>query len=217
MSSLVMEKCVEEGKAQEDQLFISMALEGQTCTNKGGWMEVYTGTKFYPVFPRAKDVSIVDIAHSLSLLCRFNGHCAYFYSVGHHSLNCYEVAKSSYSSIRIQFFALMHDAAEAYLSDIVRPLKPFVQGYKDLEDNVEFAVWKHFGYTPTEAEWAIVKRIDDAVLRSEGKILMNNIDNWADDGESADVDLDERPYQEVADEFLVTAGKLLVELKKSEG
>ena len=50
------------------------------------WIQTYSGKKFYPLDPRPEDIDIRDIAHALSLNCRFNGHCRCFYSVAEHSV-----------------------------------------------------------------------------------------------------------------------------------
>ena len=53
---------------------------------KGDWMQTYTGRQFWPIDPRANEVHIEDIAHALSMMCRYNGHCRTFYSVAEHSV-----------------------------------------------------------------------------------------------------------------------------------
>jgi hypothetical protein len=87
----------------------------------GGWIGTHTGTKFWPLEPVASKIFIKDIAHSLARQCRFNGHCGPFYSVAEHSI---EVScRLAEVSVEFALWGLLHDAAEAYLSDIVRPLK----------------------------------------------------------------------------------------------
>lgn len=88
---------------------------------KGDWMQTYTGRKFWPLNPRAEEVYIEDIAHSLALSCRFNGHCKVFYSIAQHSVLVSQIVKPTQ-----QLIALLHDSAEAYLGDIIRPIKRFL-------------------------------------------------------------------------------------------
>lgn len=83
----------------------------------------YSKIKFYPLEPVKTDINIVDIAHSLSLMTRANGHFKQFYSVAQHSINCYKEAKSRGCSERVQLGCLLHDASESYLSDLTRPVK----------------------------------------------------------------------------------------------
>jgi len=82
------------------------------------WVGTYTGKKFRPFAPRWEDVDIEDIAHSLSHQCRFNGHSDEFYSVAEHS-----IAVSHRVPAEDAMWGLLHDAAEAYVSDVVRPIK----------------------------------------------------------------------------------------------
>ena len=84
------------------------------------WIITYSGKKFYHLAPSAEMVDIVDIAHALSLTCRWTGHTRYHYSVAQHSWYfSYLVPKEFALS------ALLHDASEAYLGDMNRPLKHF--------------------------------------------------------------------------------------------
>ena len=80
----------------------------------------FTNVVMYPLNPRKEDFRISDIAHALSLMTRANGHFLHFYSVAQHCLNCsYEAEARGYSR-RMQLALLLHDASEAYLSDVTR-------------------------------------------------------------------------------------------------
>ena len=111
-------------------------------TRYGGWIETYTGIAFYPLDPRVSEINIDDIAHSLSLKTRFNGHCDQFYSVADHSIRVAnkvhfldEFAKFTTLEERNALCrrALLHDAAEAYLCDIPAPIKPHIKGFNLIE------------------------------------------------------------------------------------
>jgi hypothetical protein len=82
------------------------------------WIQTYTGKKFWPLDPRPEDVCIEDIAHGLAMKCRFSGHTQSFYSVAQHS-----VLVSQLVPPRDAIWGLLHDAAEAYLADVARPVK----------------------------------------------------------------------------------------------
>lgn len=99
---------------------------------QGDWIQTYTGKQYWPIDPRPEDVDILDIAHALSMLCRFGGHCLKFYSVAEHSVH---IARWLYPQhgARVALCGLLHDATEAYVTDVPRPTKAFLQGYKDIE------------------------------------------------------------------------------------
>lgn len=109
----------------------------------GLWMQTFTGRRFWPLDPRPDEIVIEDIAHALSRQCRYNGHCLRFYSVAEH---CVHLAR--HVSPEHALWALLHDASEAYLADVPRPVKPFLTGYKDAEAKVMAAVCTAFGLSP---------------------------------------------------------------------
>jgi hypothetical protein len=91
------------------------------------------GEDFYPLNPDPNKIHIEDIAHSLSLMCRANGHFTRFYSIAQHAINCANEAKACGLSERVQKACLLHDASEAYLSDIMRPVKEHIATYLKIE------------------------------------------------------------------------------------
>ena len=86
-------------------------------------IKTFTGVMIDPLRPEPEKLRIADIAHSLSMLCRANGHFKTFYSVGQHSINCMKEAQARGYSPRLQLACLLHDGSEAYLSDVTRPVK----------------------------------------------------------------------------------------------
>ena len=132
-----------------------------------GWLQTATGRAFWPLAPRPQDIDIVDIAHALANQCRYAGHCRKFYSVAEHSVH---VARHLPPEFKL--WGLLHDASEAYLVDIPRPIKPALTNYRALEDRVMAAVAEAFGLAgemPAE-----VKRADNAILADEAAQLMGN-------------------------------------------
>lgn len=126
----------------------------------GDWIQTYTGKAFNPMAPNARFICIDDIAHSLSMQCRYAGHCKRFYSVAEHC-----VLMSREVSDENKLWALLHDASEAYLVDVPRPIKPYLVGYKEIEARVMGAVCERFnlcGMMPDEVHAA-----DFAILRDE--------------------------------------------------
>ena len=92
--------------------------------------------------PRADLITTLDIAHALSLICRFNGHCNRHYSVAQHSLLVADIVQSQGHSPEIQLQALLHDAAEAYVGDMVSPLKRLLWEANGYFDEIEERVWR---------------------------------------------------------------------------
>lgn len=132
----------------------------------------FTGVRFAPLSPHAEGIRTADIAHSLSLLCRANGHFKQFYSVAQHSLNCAGEAAGRGLSGKVQLACLLHDASEAYISDITRPVKRDLPEYVAIEKRLQECIWDAFGISLTSEEAAQVEAVDDAVLYAEFEQLM---------------------------------------------
>lgn len=133
----------------------------------------YSKTKFYPLKPITADISIKDIAHSLSLLARANGHFNHFYSVAQHSVNCSVEAKKRGFSTRVQLGCLLHDASESYIADLTRPVKLHLSGYSDIEETLQNVIYEKFGLGDlSDAEKQQIKLVDDALLYHEFIALM---------------------------------------------
>lgn len=109
---------------------------------KGNWVPTHTGKMFYLLDPRPEDIDIQDIAHHLARLCRFNGAGQSLYSVAQH---CCIVAQECSPSNKLH--ALLHDAAEAYIGDMVHPIKilPELAFYREVEQSIMSAVAVAFG------------------------------------------------------------------------
>ena len=129
---------------------------------------------FDPLNPDTELIDIVDIAHALSMLCRANGHFRSFYSVGQHSINCMREAKTRGYSEKVQLACLLHDASEAYLSDVTRPVKKELPKYLEIEKPLQDAIWDKYLEEPlTQEEYDRVFEIDDAILYHEFVALMD--------------------------------------------
>ena len=133
----------------------------------------YTGEDFTPLAPDANQIHIEDIAHALSLMCRANGHFVRFYSVAKHSINCANEAKARGFSAKVQIACLLHDASEAYLSDITRPVKNNLPNYREIEKRLQDIIYvKFLGSDLTEDEAVYVEQIDHDMLVCEFNALM---------------------------------------------
>ena len=128
---------------------------------------------FDPLQPNPELIRIEDIAHSLSMLCRANGHFKSFYSVGQHCVNCCKEAAARGWSRRVQLACLLHDGSEAYLSDVTRPVKQELPQYRLIEEPLQDAIWLKFMGSPLTAEEnRQVFEIDDHILWHEFVNLM---------------------------------------------
>jgi len=133
------------------------------------WIETYTGKKVNPFYPKAEDIDIEDIIHALSMKCRFTGHCNQFMSVAEHS-----ILVSNFCSNENKLYGLLHDAGEAYLPDVARPLKPFISGFKEIENNLLGVILNKFGLKSELPEE--VKLIDGKMCLTEAKQLGFDVD-----------------------------------------
>lgn len=131
---------------------------------KGDWMMTASGRQFWPLDPRAEDVEINDIAQALSNQGRYNGHTRHFYSVAQHCVELarWFLAKGDLPNAR---WALLHDAAEAYTGDMIRPIKPSIPQFGLVEALVERVVFDALGMSGDIP--AAVKEADTLILRDE--------------------------------------------------
>ena len=150
---------------------------------KGDWMQTFTGRQYWPLDPRADEVDPVDIAHHLSMICRYCGASTRFYSVAEHTLGVLYVglreadrrlpAFARYSRLVIAAL-LLHDAAEAYCHDLIRPIKRSVVGYDEIEPLNMLAILQRFRLDPLDIHCFVelMKRADNAMLLAEQAALM---------------------------------------------
>lgn len=135
------------------------------------WIQTYKGKRFYLNDPK---FDIQEIAHSLSLQCRFTGHIKDFYSVAEHSVLVAGLSREMGGDARE---GLMHDAHEAYFSDLAAPWKQAVPDYKRVELSLETEMRKAFDLPPKISD--IVKTADWVALFIEAKYLLNgSTDDW---------------------------------------
>lgn len=138
------------------------------------YITTFGGTHIVPTSPAAEEIHITDIAHALSLICRGNGHVKTFFSVGQHCINCALEARERGYTDRLVLACLLHDASEAYMSDVPRPFKPFLKEYRIFEDRLLDVIYeKYLGSPLTGEEQKLLKEIDDALLYYDLLELLN--------------------------------------------
>ena len=141
------------------------------------WTQTYSGHRFDILNPDRDAIVIEDIAHSLALINRFNGHTKWPYSVAQHSVLVSQLVPEQYA-----LHGLMHDAAEAYLGDIPKPWKSYVSirgvDIGDIEADIDDAIHERFGLLGgmPEEVWAA----DFAALWTERSALMPSEHDWGD-------------------------------------
>jgi len=156
----------------------------------GEWFQTHSGRKFWPLDARVEDVDLLDVAHALARLCRFNGHVRDFYSVAQHSVfvsrlveerarktvdillgEARELRELATGGVReLAAAGLLHDAAEAYLGDMIRPLKVSMPAYREAEERLERVIAERFGLP---FPWhPSVKLADDCLLMTERRDVL---------------------------------------------
>ncbi|WP_062120280.1 YfbR-like 5'-deoxynucleotidase [Aureimonas sp. AU40] len=172
----------------------------------GRYMHTAAGTKWFPFDVRADEVSIETIAHQLAGQNRWQGAVQHrkfktriFYSVAEHSVYCSHEVPDEFA-----LEALMHDASEAYIGDLIRPLKydpSFRAPFKVVEDAHEKAIAERFGLAWPWPKW--VKRADNLLCAAESRqiVVRSPDEEWEsgklqDESEWADVEIEMlHPYQ----------------------
>lgn len=136
-----------------------------TDERRGGWIQTYTGRAFWPMDPRVQEIHHSDIAHGLSMLCRFGGHTSRFYSVAEHCVLMSEAVEPEHA-----LWALLHDATEAYMVDVPRPIKRQLPDYMAAEENLMAFICRKYDLDyvcPPQ-----VKEADNRILVDERTELM---------------------------------------------
>lgn len=149
--------------------------------DRGEWFVTVSGRRVFVCDPRPEDIDLGDIAHALAHVCRFGGHCNPFYSVAQHSVHVSEILEevdqpaldippAPYSSQYLALVGLLHDATEAYVGDVIRPLKLALDRYQEIEARWWLAIATHFRL-PWELP-PLVKYADLRALATERRDLL---------------------------------------------
>jgi hypothetical protein len=135
---------------------------------RGGWIQTYSGGRVWPMDLRTDDVRLQDVAHHLSMKARYAGACTDFLSVAQHAV---ELSRAVPGGPAVQYAALHHDDTEAFLPDIPSPVKPFIPGWRAIENSAERAiVIGAFGVDPRHLQ--MVKPFDRRIIADEVRAVM---------------------------------------------
>ncbi len=153
----------------------------ETYQVKNGWIELINGTQFYFEAPEDYMIQVEEVAHALSMLCRFNGHTRRFYSVAEHACLMSDwVMTQNWATPQYGLLALHHDDAEYIIGDMARPVKMKVPQFKTLETTLDKAIAHRFGTEYPFPPW--LKEIDRRILVDERRGVMNtSINEWGTD------------------------------------
>lgn len=143
---------------------------GKIAAEHGPKIQVHSGLLVPVLEPRPEHITIVDIAHALSNLCRFNGHVREFYSVAQHSVLVSNVVPAEEA-----LWGLLHDAAEAYIGDVTRPLKLWLEhvapgAVSGIERRLQQVIATRFGLSGCMP--ASVKHADSVLLATEKRDVL---------------------------------------------
>ncbi len=179
------------------------------------YITTYTEEHFYPTEPEAEKLHPEDIAHSLSMQCRGNGHVKAFFSVAQHCINCAKEAEARGYSPRVTFACLLHDASEAYVSDVPRPFKKEIPSFTEWENKLIDVIYtKWLGSTLTAEEEKLVKLVDDDMLYYDLKVLLNEVQDRPAPKLCLELSYDVRPFKDVEREYLALFDRLQKGLSK---
>lgn len=182
--------------------------------NATGWIETYTGRMVTPLSPVPATLSITDIAYALANKCRYSGHTAVYYSVAEHCVLMALFALNRGDNLGARW-ALLHDAVEAYIPDVPRPLKPGLVGWREIEETMEIAILFHFGFGQqierlTDEQREMVKSLDTRILLREAKVLLVSGGlNWRIEGKPLPVTIHGWTPAQARAEFLSLFDELM--------
>lgn len=149
----------------------------QDCL-KRAWIFSYKGRKLSLLDYSVDDVDIEEIAHALSLTCRFGGHCSKFYSVAEHSVIVSHILEEQGYSPRVQLAGLLHDAAEYILTDVPKPFKHLIEDYHKYESKIMCVIDSKFNI---RTDFKAIKLIDQDMVVSEAVHLFLKPPAWIKD------------------------------------
>lgn len=161
--------------------------------NHYDYISTYSGGVLHFKDPQPEEILLEDIAHNLSMICRYNGSVTAHYSVAQHSIAVAAAVMKVTGDPKQALAGLSHDMCEAYLCDIPRPIKPHLRGYKGMENRLTKAINKKFNIPRAKD---IVWDIDNRIVANEARLRFKVVPEWVVDFDP--VDIDDSFFEEVS-------------------
>lgn len=182
----------------------------------GAWSQSYSGERYWIMDPLPEEVHLVDIVIGLSNAARYRGQTKFFYPVLQHSVLVSQASQAlalkrgwtKDNAWTAGYQGLLHDAPEAFLGDVARPLKRMraMKEYCRVEALWETAIYEKFKVLPTRESSALVHEVDHRIVLDEIQVVMKDPDMWARGGRYSDLEplgvvVEEMTQMEVIDMF----------------
>lgn len=150
------------------------------------YVYTFSGNRLHFLKPKEDEITIEDIANNLSKNCRYCGNIKEFYSVAEHSVLLAAKVLELTGDTKQALSALLHDATEAYLCDIPRPIKPHLIGYTEMESKLNDVILSKFGVDKPND---LIKYLDCNIVADEASVLFNTIPDWVNDFDYIGIEL----------------------------
>lgn len=142
---------------------------------KDTWLSTFSGTRVSVMNPKPEQIDIKDISVAIAKQCRFNGHCSRFYSVAEHCARGASLAYQLYGKEVAKEF-LLHDATEAYMGDLIRPVKRMIPKFEAMEQKFWEAISTKFNLPYIHSKE--VHYLDNVMVVWEKQWLLPNSEPW---------------------------------------
>lgn len=178
------------------------------------FVPTFTGRRFWPSAPKVEDITIIDIAHHLSNICRYNGATILHYSVAQHSCILCDYAQKARSATALDSLQiLMHDAPETWIGDMARPLKQYAHDYRQMDHDVTMVVRSWMGWDGLPIpDWQ--DELDSRIIADErAHMMFDQEHDWLMEGvEPLGVDIDPWTARLAEQQFLARYSRLAQEV-----
>ena len=173
---------------------------GVITESDGSYLMTFSGTKVSVLNPQVSQIHVRDICHALAMQCRYNGQCVKFYSVAEHVIKGAMLLENQKAPVPVIKAWLLHDASEAYVGDVIRPVKMYLPEFKEIENVFHNVIYTKYDVDRYEEEVFsmdnIMCALEKHVLMSQSKDVWkglpnvkayhNTFDNWGLSPENAE-------------------------------